>query len=131
MSDPQHTTPAVLIVEDEPDVLRMLQLFIGSVIKGYTIMPFSRADPALATLSEHPIALVITDYNMPGTNGLELIQAVKGRSPATPVVLISGYALADLAQRARALGVNYILPKPLALEHLLEVVVTLLPARGV
>jgi YesN/AraC family two-component response regulator len=73
------------------------------------------------------VPLLITDYNMPRMNGLELIGNVMAASPSTRVALITAYASTELERRARAIGVDYYLPKPFPLERIEQVVHQTLP----
>ena len=77
---------------------------------------------ALEQLAEHSIALVLTDYNMPEMNGIDLAVAIKSRAPQVRVVLITAFATADLERRAREVGVDYFLPKPFQLDQVEQIV---------
>ncbi|MEL6170018.1 MAG: response regulator [Pseudomonadota bacterium] len=69
---------------------------------------------ALQALSSSPVHLVLSDYNMPGMDGLGLLQSLRG-SPATAKVgflLITGRADADIVNRGRQLGMNNMITKP-------------------
>ena len=92
--------PAILLVDDEPDILRLLQMLITSLATGYTIFTCTQGDVALEQAMRQPTPLIITDYNLPGMNGLQLTAALKAHAPATRVVLISGYISPDLERRA-------------------------------
>ena len=69
-----------------------------------------------------PVPLLITDYNMPGMNGLDLAQAVKAAAPTTTVVLLSAYATPEMARRAQEAGADYSLPKPFPFDQLEAIV---------
>ena len=114
--------PAIILVDDDPDILRLLQLIINSLATGYTILTCTDADVALEQAMQQPTPLIITDYNLPGMNGLQLTAALKARAPATRVVLITAHATPDLEQRARDRGVDYLLPKPFQLDPLIQIV---------
>jgi CheY-like chemotaxis protein len=78
---------------------------------GWRVSTFT--DAALAALHDpsHRFDLVVTDFNMPGRNGLEVIRRIAGRTPALPVVLTSGYIDDALRAQAAALGVRHLLHK--------------------
>jgi DNA-binding NtrC family response regulator len=61
---------------------------------------------------------VITDERMPGMAGSALIREIHGIRPATPTLLISGYVGADLLLRARDVGADDVLKKPLSMRQL-------------
>ena len=76
----------------------------------------------MAQIALRPVPLVITDYNMPGMNGLQLTDAIKETSPDTRVVLITAYATPELEKRAREHRVDHYLPKPFPLDRLEQIV---------
>jgi two-component system response regulator (stage 0 sporulation protein F) len=113
--------PAIMLVDDEPDILRLLRLIINSLATGYTILTCTHGDVALEQAMQQPTPLIITDYNLPGMNGLQLTAALKAHAPATRVVLISGYISPDLERRARDRGVDYLVRKPFQVDPLIQI----------
>lgn len=69
---------------------------------------------ALKHLQGNPVHLVISDFNMPGMNGLELLRALRGHPPTRGVgfILITGRATRELIDAGRSLGMNNFLKKP-------------------
>jgi two-component system, response regulator, stage 0 sporulation protein F len=118
--------PVIILVDDEPDVLQLLSRIIHSLTGDYAILTCARGDTALDQVVQQPTRLVITDYNLPGMNGLQLTAAIKARTPATRIVLITAYATADLARRAQERGVDHLLSKPFQLDTLIPIVQALL-----
>lgn len=114
--------PAILIVEDEPDVAVILRRVLRDVTFGYDLVSAHSGDEALAYVQKKPVSLVVTDYRMPGMNGLELTAAIKALAPPTPIILITGYASREVLQEAKARGVNACLAKPFQYEHLVNTV---------
>ena len=121
MSAPR-ANPAIILVDDEPDILRLLRLIINGLATGYTILTCTHGDVALEQAMQQPTPLIITDYNLPGMNGLQLTAALKAHAPATRVVLISGYISPDLERRARDRGVDYLVRKPFQVDPLIQMV---------
>jgi two-component system, response regulator, stage 0 sporulation protein F len=117
ISDVQTERTGILIVEDDPDVLRVLRRLLQSMYQEREVMTAGNGNEALEQLAEHPIALVLTDYNMPEMNGLDLAIAIKSRMPEVRVVLITAFATSELERRAREVGVDFFLPKPFQLEE--------------
>jgi CheY-like chemotaxis protein len=80
---------------------------------GYRVTACIDSEAALAAvrLEPHAFDAVVTDFNMPGRNGLEVTRALKALAPALPVVLTSGYIDDDLRARAAQLGVKHLLNK--------------------
>ena len=114
--------PAIILVDDEPDILHLLRLIINSLATGYTILTCSDGDVALEQAMQQPTPLIITDYNLPGMNGLQLTAAVKAHAPATRVVLTGGYISPDMERSARDCGVDYVLRKPFQVDPLIQIV---------
>ncbi len=109
-------TVRVLVVDDEPDVETLFrQQFRREVRKGlYTDFALS-ALAALAILDDaigEKIILLVSDINMPGMSGLDLLPIVKTRRPELPVFMISAYGDADTVATALARGADEFLTKP-------------------
>lgn len=122
MPDQPARNPAIVLVEDEPDILIILHRLMRDLTGGYDIVTVNGGAEALAQIALRPVPLVITDYNMPGMNGLQLTSAIKETSPETRVVLITAYATPELEKRARDQRVDYYLPKPFPLDRLEQIV---------
>ena len=114
--------PAILLVDDDPEILHLLRLIIKNLATGYTIRTSTQGDMALEQAMQQPTPLIITDYNLPGMNGLQLTAALKARAPATRVVLISANISPDLERRARDRDVDYLVPKPFNVDRLIQIV---------
>jgi two-component system, response regulator, stage 0 sporulation protein F len=119
---PTMANPAIMLVDDEPDILRLLRRIMTTLATGHTILTCADGNVALEQSREQPPRLVITDYNLPGMNGLQLTAAIKAHAPATRVVFISAYITADVERRARDRGVDYIVRKPFHVDSLIETV---------
>ncbi len=97
----------VAVVDDDPRLLESLEDLLESA--GYMVRPFSSARSLLDNgLSD--IDLLITDIGMPGIDGFELRELVKGARPELPVFLITGRH--EMADQGRARGVNGFFRKP-------------------
>jgi DNA-binding NtrC family response regulator len=103
--------PAILLVDDESDILALLKLFMADLAPAYDILTASDAHSALLVLGDRTVPLLITDYMMPGMNGLQLTAVVKTNSPTTHVIVATGYVSAAIAQQAREQHVDTFLPK--------------------
>jgi len=85
----------VLLVDDHAPVLRFLALAFKS--NGCVVSTAASAEEAFDLLSLQTFDLVVSDIKMPGLSGLDVLRAVKGRQPGTPVVLITGMPSVDTA----------------------------------
>ena len=125
---PEHTAeppadrPIVLIVDDEPDVGIILHQLLRPYADIYDIQIVTNPANALQCIASGQVCFVITDFNMPGTNGLQLAAAVKQCSPHTPVLLITAYTTSVLEQLARQHQVDYYVTKPFRLKALEQVI---------
>src|SRR5262245_43649617 len=114
--------PAIVVADDEPDVRIILRRMLASVAAGYELDTVGTGHDALAAVAVRPVPLLITDYNMPGMNGVELTQRVKATAPATTIVLVTAYITVELEQRGKAAGVDYFLAKPFSFDQLVAIV---------
>jgi CheY-like chemotaxis protein len=110
-------TVRVLVVDDEPDVETLFrQQFRREVRQGLYTMDFAlSAAAALEILDGHSgeqIILLVSDINMPGMTGLELLPVVKQRRPDLPVFMISAYGDKDTVDLALRRGADKFLAKP-------------------
>ncbi len=83
----------ILLVDDEPAILRALQRTL--LRAGYRVLLADSGDAALNMLAAEPVALVLSDFRMPGMNGAELLQQVKRQYPTTIGLILSAYAERD------------------------------------
>ena len=110
-------TVRVLVVDDEPDVETLFrQQFRREVRQGLYTLDFALSGKlALATIDDHQgdeIILLVSDINMPGMTGLELLPVVKQRRPDLPVFMISAYGDAGTVATALSRGASKFLAKP-------------------
>ena len=107
--------PVVAIDDDDPSIRSALHRLTRAL--GYEAIMFDGAEPLLAELDEVEIALVVTDVQMPGLNGLELLRILAKRRPGLPVMLMTAYPNEASHQRALALGALAYCAKPFEAEH--------------
>jgi CheY-like chemotaxis protein len=91
---------------------------------GYRVSGFTQASEALAAFKDNPSQydLVVTDFNMPGMSGLDLVGHLLSLRPSLPVLLTSGYLSEELKAKARAAGVSGVIYKPNTVDELGEAV---------
>jgi DNA-binding NtrC family response regulator len=110
----------VLLVEDDAAVRSAL---VGALeAAGFEATGVGDAVEALGALGQHRIDVVVADYHLPGITGLDLLAAIKGSAPRTPLILYSGGMTDELAEEARDFGVLAVLEKPVSNARLVEVV---------
>lgn len=111
---------SILILDDEPIVLKRLKPALDKA--GYDVEVFSRSLEASARILERDFDIVITDLKMEGLDGMQFLTRVKERSPATEVVVITGFATMETAKQSFQKGVFDFLAKPFKLGEILETV---------
>ena len=114
--------PAILVVEDERDILIVLRRILRDLTTDNDIVAAPDAETALDQLARQPFALVITDYVMPEMSGLDLARRVRDRSPDTMVVMITAYGTDELERAADQAGVAVVLRKPFVVSRLEDAV---------
>jgi CheY-like chemotaxis protein len=108
----------VLVVDDEPDVEMLFrQQFRRDLRAGRFIMEFAEsADKALRRISEvadELLILILSDINMPGMSGLELLPKAKAVRPDVPVIMITAYGDDNTRRKALEGGAEALLTKPI------------------
>src|SRR5688572_312900 len=108
-------TLRVLVVDDNASLLRFLVSAFSA--NGCTVTQAAAAEQALALITAEPFDLVVSDIKMPGLSGLDLLRAVKGKQPSTPVVLITGNPSVNSAVFGLRHGAYDYLPKPFSIRE--------------
>lgn len=102
--------PSVLVIDDERATLTMFRLFLKAF--GYDVHVAEDGDTGIAMFREQTPPLVFTDIKMPGTDGFDVLRAVKNTAPETEVVVITGHGDMDLVLRALHLDATDFINKP-------------------
>ncbi|MBI3697000.1 MAG: sigma-54-dependent Fis family transcriptional regulator [Acidobacteria bacterium] len=110
----------ILVVDDDESLRRVTQVQIGQI--GYDVRTAASGHEALAILQQAPQDLVITDLQMPGTSGLELLKKVRAEYPETIVVLITAFGTVDSAVEAMKAGAYDYITKPVHPDELKAVI---------
>ena len=108
----------ILVVDDEPDVeLLFRQQFRRDLRVGRFTMEFAQcgagALQAIADASTASLILILSDINMPGMSGLELLPKAKAARPDVPIVVIAAYGDAETKRKALQGGAEALFTKPL------------------
>jgi DNA-binding NtrC family response regulator len=109
----------ILLVEDEPKMREVLSAALEGF--GYNAIPASNGEAALALMEREDVDLVLTDLRMPVLGGLDLLSAVKRRSPTLPVVLMTAYGSVKDAVQAIKDGAFDFVTKPFEIDELAAV----------
>ena len=109
-------TATILFVDDEPDLEALvLQKFRRQIREGAVKVIFAHDGlEALQTLEQNPdVDMVVSDINMPGMSGLEMLPQVRAQRPAVPVIMITAYGDAETRKKAIERGAEGLLTKPI------------------
>src|SRR3954470_203160 len=107
----------IVVVNDEPDVEEMFrQQFRRDLRSGRFTMEFALSAPAalerVKAIPDPSLILILSDINMPGMTGLEMLPKVKAERPNVPVIMITAYGDEATKAKAIALGAVGLLTKP-------------------
>jgi len=108
----------ILVVDDEPDVEMLFrQQFRRDLREGRFRMEFAQSgDMALRRIADATgvsLILILSDINMPGMTGLELLPKAKAARPDVPVIMITAYGDAETKRKALESGAEALLTKPI------------------
>ena len=108
----------ILVVDDEPDVEMLFrQQFRHDIRAGRFTMEFAQSAPAalqrITDATDASIILILSDINMPGMTGLEMLPKAKAIRPDVPVIMITAYGDAETKRKALENGAEALLTKPI------------------
>jgi CheY-like chemotaxis protein len=112
----------VLVVDDNPNLREAISRVVA--LLGFEVAQASNGTEALALFAERGFDLILTDFQMPGMDGLRLASRIKDESPTTPVVLITGSMRGWVEKRMGERPVDRIVYKPFGMDELVETVVS-------
>ncbi len=103
---------AVLIVDDS----KLARIVVGKAVAAlqpdWKRLEAGDAEEAASVLENETVDVLILDYNMPGKNGLELAEELRGQFPAMPIAVATANVQDEVVARARAAGATFV-PKPI------------------
>jgi CheY-like chemotaxis protein len=108
----------ILVVDDEPDVeVLFRQQFRRDLRDGRFVMDFAQSGAQaldlISAAANVTLILILSDINMPGMSGLELLPKARAARPDVPVIMITAYGDADTKRKARENGAEALLTKPI------------------
>ena len=118
---------AIHLIDDSATMLMSMETLLKRA--GYTVTKSESAEAAMTALESISPKLIITDLNMPGMNGIELIKALKQQSKFrfTPMLMLTTESQQSRREEAKSAGATGWLVKPVEPEQLLGVVKQLVP----
>lgn len=113
--DNSHT---VLVVDDDSSIRWVLARALNNA--HFKVLSCDNGRAALEMIQQHQPELVITDIQMSGMSGLELLESINQQWPELPVIMITAYADTDLGSKTHELGAFDYLPKPFDINHVIK-----------
>src|SRR5262245_33026322 len=120
--------PRILVVDDEVQVVQIFQDLLAQ--RGYEVEVCSNGNDAIRKVTVGRFDLVLTDINLPGVDGLEVVRAAKAADKHTCVILITGYASTNTAIDALRQGAYDYITKPFDLWETAKAIERGLESRG-
>jgi DNA-binding NtrC family response regulator len=108
----------ILIVDDEPDMLVMLEMLITDKTP-HKVVSTNNPFEVEELLNQHEVNLVITDLKMPMVDGIEVLQTVKKKDADIPVIVITAFGTMEAAEEAVHRGAYDFITKPFRKEQIL------------
>lgn len=110
---------AILVVDDEQNTLKVISAILKN--KGYDVFTVRTAEEALTTIKKEDFDAVLTDYKLPGINGIQLVDEIKNRGYQMPIVMLTAYGTIEKAVEAMKKGAFNYLVKPINPDELITV----------
>ena len=118
----------VLVVDDDPDLLRLLSMRLSGA--GYRVTATASAEEALVKIALERPQLVLSDVQLPGKDGLALFDAIRVQHPSLPVILLTAHGTIPDAVEATSRGVFTYLTKPFDGKALLDIIANAIAMEG-
>ncbi len=115
-------TKHILVVDDEKSLAYLIQEALEGLGEGYKVTPVFSAEDGFRALKREPVDLVITDFNLPGLNGLDLIRRLRRLTPQTYSIVMTAFSTATIKKDAQRLGALYFLEKPFDINAIIALV---------
>jgi CheY-like chemotaxis protein len=126
-----HDQPIrILLVEDDSHIGRIIELALPELGIPYEFVSAISAEDGLEQWDQQPFDVLLTDYNLRGMNGLQLIEELRRQGFHIPTLLVTAYDSADMRREVRNLHIDAYLPKPFFMDELVDTVRRLLPAQA-
>lgn len=115
---PRRIDARILVVEDDPDLREALTDTLE--MAGCSVLAAGAGEAALALLADQAVDMVVSDVNMPGMDGIDLLKCLRQRQPQLPVLLITAYASISKSVEAMRCGAVDYLVKPFRHQLLID-----------
>ncbi|MBC8163280.1 MAG: response regulator [Roseiflexaceae bacterium] len=120
----------ILMVEDDGGIAQVIKIAMRDLDFPYLLDHAYTAEEALELWQQTGYDLVLTDYNLRGTNGLDLISRLKEQGARVPIVLVTAYDTPALRRQAEQAGIAKFVAKPFFVDQFIDLVRDLLPIQS-
>jgi len=111
--------PSILVIDDEQGILETLRILLKN--EGFDVTIAQGGKAGLEQLKNSAPDIVLTDVKMPGVTGIEILSAVRGQDPETPVILMTAQASLQTAIQAVNEGAFYYIQKPFSNDDMVAI----------
>lgn len=125
---PPMAKAKILIVDDDREFCSMLEDVLG--LKGYVVCKSFSGSDAIKLLEKENVNLVITDKNMPGLGGVDVILKIKADYPTIPVIITTAFGDKKFKEESLRAGAFQYFSKPVKMASLLEAITKALPVNS-
>jgi CheY-like chemotaxis protein len=117
----------ILLVEDDNHIGRIIELSLPELGVPYTFISALSAEEGLELWAQQPFDILMTDYNLRGMTGLQMVAQLTAEGARVPTLLVTAYDSPEVRREARSLSVDIYLTKPFFMDELVDAVRRLLP----
>ncbi|MGQ9611807.1 MAG: response regulator [Chloroflexus sp.] len=119
----------ILLVEDDNNIGRIIELAMRSINTPYEFESVLSAEEALERWEAQPFDLLISDYNLRGMNGVRLVKTLRERGYNPATLMVTAYDSAEVRQAVKEAAIDSYMTKPFFIDELIENIKQLLPAN--
>jgi len=117
----------ILLIDDDEWIRDSLSMFFES--EGCHLTALETAEEGIKALKNHDYNILITDYRLPGMDGLEFLRYIRGTQPHIMTILITAYKSEDVVSKAIRLGIQDFIEKPFTTQTIEESLTRLVKKR--
>ncbi|MEI7643411.1 MAG: response regulator [Chloroflexales bacterium] len=117
----------ILLVEDDSHIGRIIELALPELGIPYEFVSAISAEEGIEQWEQRPFDMLLTDYNLRGMNGIQLIEQLRRQGFRVPALLVTAYDSPEIRREVRNLSIDAYLTKPFFIDELVDTVRRLLP----
>jgi DNA-binding NtrC family response regulator len=124
----QRVPGRILVIDDDRSARALLERVLQRA--GHTVTLVDNAEQGLVAITAGGFDLLITDKNLPGTDGLEVLRQARAKQPTMRAILVTGFPTSETRSHARDLGVFSYVTKPFGVNEILDICDAALKSGG-